>query len=310
MEFRTDLALEEKERFEKDVEIHGVSLEKREGRSGILRIVKVQIFTEEGAALMHKPQGTYVTLENCVFTEEREGLREEIQQEIEAVLREMTEDFKKKGKIKKKGARVLVAGLGNREATPDALGPVTIAKLVPEDGMTCIAPGVMAQTGLETSKCILGITRANEIDYIIAVDALAARNTARLNTTIQISDTGITPGSGVGNHRMGINEETMGIPVIAIGVPTVVEAATIVSDVWDNLILALDETMGGGLARTMEEFTEGEKKQLVRELMEKEDRDLYVTPKDIDEEIQLLAEMIAGGICKSCLSISENNGTI
>ena len=140
---------------------------------------------------------------------------------------------------------------------------------------------------------------AKELDagFIIAVDSLAARNTGRLNTTIQITDTGINPGSGVGNHRQAMNEETMGVPVIAIGVPTVVDAATIVNDVMDNLMAAFENAgMIRGLSDTMEEFSEKEKKQLVKELMDQKARDLYVTPKDIDEDIRILGEIIAQGI--------------
>ena len=155
----------------------------------------------------------------------------------------------------------------------------------------------MAQTGCETSGYIRGIAKELDAGFIIAVDSLAARNTGRLNTTIQITDTGINPGSGVGNHRQAMNQETMGVPVIAIGVPTVVDAATIVNDVMDNLMVAFENAgMLRGLSDTMEEFSEKEKRQLVKELMDQKTRDLYVTPKDIDEDIRILGEIIAQGI--------------
>ena len=155
----------------------------------------------------------------------------------------------------------------------------------------------MAQTGCETSRSVRGNAKELDAGFIIAVDSLAARNTGRLNTTIQITDTGINPGSGVGNHRQAMNEETMGVPVIAIGVPTVVDAATIVNDVMDNLMAAFENAgMIRGLSDTMEEFSEKEKKQLVKELMDQKARDLYVTPKDIDEDIRILGEIIAQGI--------------
>ena len=160
-----------------------------------------------------------------------------------------------------------------------------------------VAPGVMAQTGLETSDYIRGIAREIKAGLIIAIDSLAARNTGRLNTTVQITDTGINPGSGVGNHRQAINEETMGIPVIAIGVPTVVDAATIVNDVMDNLIHILEQSANiKGLSKVMEKFSDSEKRQLVKELMEDDVRELYVTPKDIDENIQILGRIISEGI--------------
>lgn len=160
-----------------------------------------------------------------------------------------------------------------------------------------IAPGVMAQTGLETSDYIRGIVKEIKAGLIIAIDSLAARNTGRLNTTVQITDTGINPGSGVGNNRQAMNEETMGVPVIAIGVPTVVDAVTIVNDVLDNLIQILEQSTNmKGLSKVMEDFSEHEKRQLVKELMEDEAKDLYVTPKDIDENIQILARIISEGI--------------
>lgn len=123
---------------------------------------------------------------------------------------------------------------------PDALGPVVADHIEVGKYICAVAPGVMAQTGCETSGYIRGIAKELDAGFIIAVDSLAARNTGRLNTTIQITDTGINPGSGVGNHRQAINEETMGVPVIAIGVPTVVDAATIVNDVMDNLMAAFE----------------------------------------------------------------------
>ena len=154
--------------------------------------------------------------------------------------------------------------LGNRQVTPDALGPYVVDNLcvtrhiVREYGkyamgmeraqlVSAIVPGVMGQTGMETLEIVKGVVTETKPDLVIAVDALAARNSRRLNRTIQIADTGIHPGSGVGNHRNGLTRETLGVPVIGIGVPTVVDAATIVSDTMENLIQAMEtsETLKG-----------------------------------------------------------------
>lgn len=295
-EIRTDLALEEKERFEgTDVEVEGVSLEEKQSPTRIFKITMVKIFNEAGAETMRKPMGNYITLENCRIDEYDESLYDEMTEEISIQLKNIIQDLKKRGRVR--GEKIMVVGLGNREATPDALGPVAIDDIIVNKYIYAVAPGVMAQTGLETSDYIRGIAKEIGAGLIIAVDALAARNTGRLNTTVQITDTGINPGSGVGNHRQAINEETMGIPVIAIGVPTVVDAVTIVNDVMDNLIHILENSANiKGLSKVMEGFSDSEKRQLVKELMEDEARDLYVTPKDIDENIQILGKIISEGI--------------
>lgn len=295
-EIRTDLALEEKERYEgTDVEVKGVSLEETMSPAGLFPVTMVKILNEEGERNMRKPTGNYITLENCRIDSYDEVLYEDMAEEIARQLLFVIGELEKKKKIRKK--KVIVAGLGNREATPDALGPVVAEHIEVGKCICAVAPGVMAQTGCETSRYVRGIAKELDAGFIIAVDSLAARNTGRLNTTIQITDTGINPGSGVGNHRQAMNEETMGVPVIAIGVPTVVDAATIVNDVMDNLMAAFENAgMIRGLSDTMEEFSEKEKKQLVKELMDQKARDLYVTPKDIDEDIRILGEIIAQGI--------------
>ena len=166
-----------------------------------------------------------------------------------------------KGRKRMEGedASVLMVGLGNRAVTPDALGPRVADNLnitrhiVREYGkyamgeeevtlVSALVPGVMAQTGMETAEIIRGVVEETKPDVILAVDALAARNSKRLNRTIQIADTGISPGSGVGNHRNAITEESMGVPVIAIGVPTVVDAATIVNDAMENLMTEMEHS--------------------------------------------------------------------
>ena len=160
--------------------------------------------------------------------------------------------------VKKEEVSVLVVGLGNRAVTPDSLGPrvadnLSITRHILKEygkfafgkegvnSVSSIVPGVMAQTGMESMEIVAGVVKETKPDFVIAVDALAARNTKRLNRTIQVTDTGINPGSGVGNHRHGLNEKSLGVPVIAIGIPTVVDAATIVNDTMSSLLTALSQ---------------------------------------------------------------------
>ena len=305
---RTDLALEEKERFESDhVEIQGVILEEDYDKEKEIRITRVKIETEKGARAMGKPVGTYITMEAPNMAVPDEEYHREISEELAKYIKELI-------KIEKEDYVVLVAGLGNRQVTPDALGPHVVDNLaitrhivkeygkyaMGEDAVhmtSAIVPGVMAQTGMETLEIIKGIVKETKPDLVIAVDALAARNSKRLNRTIQIADTGINPGSGVGNHRNGITEETIGVPVIAIGVPTVVDAATIVNDTMENLIAALEtsETLKG-VGVVLQGYNATEKYELIKELISPHLNGMFVTPKDIDETIKRIGYTISEGL--------------
>lgn len=224
------------------------------------------------------------------------------------------EDSFRKEKNGDGGLSVLIVGLGNREVTPDALGPNVVGNLhitrhmIREygrigsgfetvDEISAIAPGVMAQTGMETLEIIKGVVETTKPDVVIAIDALAARSTRRLNRTIQITDTGINPGSGVGNHRNAINEETLGVPVIAVGVPTVVDAATIVNDTMEDLIEEMDRTVQmQKLGGTLGTLNQAEKHQMIRELISPHLNTMFVTPKDIDETVKYLSYTISEGL--------------
>ena len=160
--------------------------------------------------------------------------------------------------------------------------------------ISSIVPGVMAQTGMETMEIVNGVVKETRPDVVIAIDALAARNTKRLNRTIQVTDTGINPGSGVGNHRHALNEKSIGVPVVAIGIPTVVDAATIVNDTMYNLIMAMNQdrdlrTIGHSLGN----LNEAEKYELIRELLSPNLNTMFVTPKDIDESVKRLSYTIS-----------------
>lgn len=304
---RTDLAMETREKFEEDhVEVKGVRLTE-EKLDHHMKKTSVVIETENGAKIMGKPKGTYITLEAPDMETADDGYHREISVQLSEILKELLP-------VEKKEVSVLVAGLGNREVTPDALGPRVVDNLmitrhiIEQYGayafgikrnhkISSVVPGVMAQTGMESLEIIQGIIRETKPDYLMIIDALAARSTRRLNRTIQISDAGISPGSGVGNHRQAINRETLGIPVIAIGVPTVVDATTIVGDTMENLIVAMAQVRKlEGLSDSLDELSETEQRALIRELLPSGFRTMFVTPKDIDESIKQLSYTISEAI--------------
>lgn len=288
---RTDLAVESKEKFEKDhVEIKGVSIHEEYQEELDLRTTLVRIETDHGARVMEKPRGTYITMEAPNLIVPDEDYHREISQELAHHLKELLHLEEEQS--------VLVVGLGNRDITPDALGPRVIQNLkitrhiVKEYGkagmgeekvhlVSSLVPGVMAQTGMETMEIIRGVIAETKPDVVIAIDALAARSMKRLNCTIQITDTGINPGSGVLNFRTGLNKESLGIPVIGIGVPTVVDAATIVHDAIAHLLESLEEA-------EMEEF--------LGELITPRLHSMFVTPKDVDETVKMLSYTISEGL--------------
>lgn len=306
-QIRTDLALETQEKMQEDhVELKGVRfLEERINKN--LTVSTVVIETENGAKTMGKPKGTYITIEAGDMNEEDEDYHREISVQLAKVMKQLIH-------VKKEELSVLVVGLGNREVTPDALGPRVVDNLfitrhiLNEYGkyafgsenvnrISSIVPGVMAQTGMESLEIIKGIIKETKPDLIVAVDALAARSTKRLNRTIQVTDTGINPGSGVGNHRHGLNEKSLGIPVISIGIPTVVDAATIVNDTMYNLITAMcQSTTLGSLGNSLGELNDAEKYELIRELLSPNLNAMFVTPKDIDESVKRLSFTISEGL--------------
>lgn len=309
---RTDLALEEKERFESDqVEVQGVVLEEEYDKEREIRVTTVRIENENGAKTMGKPVGTYLTIEAPNLSSPDEGIHREVSEELAKYLIEV---MKKIIPESEQDKEVLVIGLGNRQATPDALGPYVADNLnvtrhiVKEYGkyaaleeMNCvvsaIVPGVMAQTGMETAEIIKGVVRETKPDLLIVIDALAARNSRRLNRTIQIADTGINPGSGVGNYRNAITKETIGVPVIAIGVPTVVDAVTIVSDTMENLLSALETSESlKGVGLVLGGYSEAEKYELIKELIAPNLNSMFMTPKDIDETVKRLSYTISEGL--------------
>lgn len=290
-EIRTDLAVETSEKRPDGKEISGLFVEK-EKKGEDITITKVRIETQKAAKTMGKPRGTYISIEADQMMEEDNDYHREISE----IFSEQLKNFLPKQYQKKK---ILVIGLGNREVTPDALGPKVIDQLfitrhlLEEFGkymveleeccsISGIVPGVMAQTGMETVEILQGVVAQTKPDIVIAVDALAARSIKRLNRTIQITDTGIIPGSGVGNYRNAITKEHLGIPVIAVGIPTVVDAATIVADFCM------------GLMENKQELEEME--ETVRGMIPPKLNAMYVTSKDIDEAVNRLSYTISEGL--------------
>lgn len=313
---RTDLALETRERFVSDhVEIPGVSVEETYDEEREIRTTRVVVETENGAKMMGKPVGTYLTIEAPNMAAPDEDYHREISKKL-------AEDIKELVPERKEEVSVLVVGLGNREVTPDALGPYVADHLhvtrhiVKEYGkyamgkdqvylVSAVVPGVTGQTGMETLEIVKGIVEETEPDFVVAIDALAARNSKRLNRTIQITDTGICPGSGVGNHRLALNSETLGVKVIGIGVPTVVDAVTIVNDTMENFIVALESSeLLKSVGETLRSYNEAEKQELIRELIAPHLNGMYMTPKNIDDTIKRVSFTIS-----EALNILFSEGT-
>lgn len=296
---RTDLALEAHENIENaEQKSRGILVTETFHEDTQTKITHVHVTTKNGAHALNKPIGRYITLETPCLTDADEDFHREISKELAAQLGEIIPDFHKEQSI-------LVVGLGNRDVTADALGPNVIDNLFitrhiintygkaaynksKMHSISSLVPGVMAKNGMETSEIIKGVVEQTKPTAIVAIDALAARSIKRLNRTIQITDTGIHPGSGVGNHRNGLTKETLGIPVIAIGIPTVVDAATIVKDATLQM---------GQLLDTAPLTSEQEK--LFYEL-----HNMYVTSKDVDAVVKRLSYLISEALnmafCSLC----------
>ncbi len=298
MNIRTDLAVESREMHLENNNVS--SLEGTEIQEDG-PVTRVKILTNKAATLLNKEIGNYITIDVPRDTfDSQEGYEE---------LCKITATELKNLIHLKKDDTVLVVGLGNRNITPDSLGPqVTDGLLVsrhliaymPEEiderlvPLCAISPGVLGITGIETSEIIKGVTEKVRPSLIIAVDALCSRKMERINTTIQISDTGIIPGGGIGNKRNAINKETMGVPVISMGVPTVVDAGTIASDVIDLLLKCMSSQASPQLYKVLKTVEDFDKVSLISEVLTP--GEFIVTPKEIDTDIKNISSVIANGI--------------
>ncbi|MGE4215170.1 MAG: GPR endopeptidase [Anaerotignaceae bacterium] len=302
---RTDLAIEAREMIEEqngDVD-DGIVVKNEE--TDTMNITYVEILNENGSKAMGKPQGNYITIESDKLKINDVSAHQEISHKLLECITELSKA--------KEDTVFLVVGLGNWNITPDALGPKVVSKIfvtrhmfdtLPKelDGavrpVAAVSPGVMGITGIETGEIIKGIVEKMKPNVIIAIDALAARRFNRINATIQLSDTGISPGAGVGNRRMALNEETLGVPVIAIGVPTVVDAATLVNDTMDTMLTQMKQATDKGTQfYDMLENMEGEERyQLIYDLLDPYAGNMFVTPKEVDAVIDRLSGIIASAI--------------
>ena len=309
IKIRTDLALEAREIIEESEDssqIPGVKTVNKQLDNCI--VTKVDVLNEQGSEIMNKGIGTYVTLESKLMKYDDDESREQM---IGYLVNELKEIF---GPDEHK--KTLVIGLGNWNITSDALGPRSVSKTLVtrhifknynkdyDDDFTEVAalsPGVMGVTGLETSETVKAIVDTIKPDRVVAIDALASRKMERVNSTIQISTAGISPGGGVGNKRKALNKEYLGVDVIAIGVPTVVDAATLTNDVLNMAIHTLMEQSGESSAfyEMLNKLQEEEKYQLIRDSLDPYDQNLIVTPKDIDETIENLSIIISEGLNRS-----------
>lgn len=303
---RTDLAIEAREfytRKENRQDIPGVIMDVDKKQD--ITVTRVKIVEEVGARILGKPIGNYITIEVPKLRENDRDLQDEVSdtlsKEIGGII-DIQDD-----------SVILVVGLGNWNVTPDALGPRVIEHLlvtrhikeyIPEQidegvrSVCAIAPGVLGITGIETSEIIRGIVDRIKPDLVIAIDALASRKMDRISTTIQLADTGINPGSGVGNNRKELSQSTLGVPVIAIGIPTVVDAATMASDTIDIVIdsLVKESNQGGEFYNMLKSMDKTEQSSLISEALSPYIGNLMVTPKEIDRLIEDISVVIANGL--------------
>jgi spore protease len=312
---RTDLTLEAQELLKEneirekgeeavsEAEPDGIDVENAGDEE--IKITRVRITSAAGERALGKAMGNYITLEVP-------GIRYNDQSLFENTSKALASELASILKLRDDSV-VLVVGLGNWNVTPDALGPKTVSSImvtrhlieyVPEEiedgirAVCAVAPGVLGITGIETGEIIRGIVEKVKPDVVIAIDALASRKLERVNTTIQLADTGISPGSGVGNKRMELSEKTMGVPVIAIGVPTVVDAATMANDAIDMVLDSMinEVPQGTEFYKMMKSIDRDEKYLLIQEVLRPYLGDLIVTPKEIDETILRLSKVIANGL--------------
>lgn len=306
MIFRTDLAVERRDLYNKanslENDVDGIECE-HEDINDKISVTRVKITNENGEQAINKPKGEYITLDinKIKYMEE-----ETINNCAEILSKELSKlvDFHID-----KSSPVLIVGLGNIYVTPDALGPkvannieVTrhVIKYCPQfvkegtRSISAISPGVLGVTGIETLEMVKGIVDNVKPKMVIAIDSLCSRNIDRISSTIQISDTGIVPGAGVGNTRAELSKNTLGVPVIAIGVPTVVEAATITSDGLDLFITKLQEEAKSN--EYLNKLKEEDNYEQIKNALLPNDYNFIVTPKEIDELIENMSKLISAGI--------------
>ena len=304
--FRTDLALERRDLYNKanniEKDINGIEAEEEKVDDNIT-ISRVKVTNEKGEEAIGKKKGNYITIDvkNLKIANE-----EEIQKTSEIVTNELRKLINEH--VQENGS-VLIVGLGNIYVTPDSLGPKVINEIditrhlleyMPEvldkntREVSAISPGVLGTTGIETMEILKGIIDNTKPQLVIIIDALASRNIERISSSVQIADTGIVPGAGVGNARKELTENTLGVPVIAMGIPTVVEAATIAAD---SLTLFINKVQEKGESNDfLNKLQEEDKYKIIKEILAPEEYNFIVTPKEIDSLIEKMKDIVARGI--------------
>lgn len=303
--FRTDLASERRDIYQKAnnlEQIDGIEATKEDIDENI-KVERVKIINENGEKAIGKPMGDYITIDiqklKIAQEEELEKAGEILAKELKTIIAKHVDSQ----------AEILVVGLGNSYVTPDSLGPkvtneieVTrhIINYLPqyvEEGtrmVSAIAPGVLGTTGIETAEILKGIVDNIHPKLVIVIDALASRSIERISSTVQLSDTGIVPGAGVGNTRNEISQKTLGIPVVAIGIPTVVETAVLVNDCLDLFITKLQEEAKSN--DYLNQLKQEDNYEEIKEALVPKDYNLIVTPKEIDDLIENMTQVVATGI--------------
>jgi spore protease len=292
---RTDLALEARDLAERQAGSQIPGVRSQEIDVNGITVTRVEVLTREAERILGKAMGKYITIETQAFRERRKDEQESVSQVLAQELLNIAHFSPNE--------TILVAGLGNWNATPDKLGPATVEHLLvtrhlhrfvpPEKqgnlrAVCAISPGVLGITGMETAEIIAGIVDKVRPAKVIVVDALAARSVSKLATTIQIGNTGINPGSGIGNRRWALTERSIGVPVIAIGIPTVVDAITIVNDAFD----VMEEQVRDGKPQEKDM----KRNQVIAEVLSPYMGTLFMTPKEIDDLIDDIAICVAGGL--------------
>jgi spore protease len=302
---RTDLAIEAQQIYESESKGNTRGVEVVETDEGNIKVTRVDITNEIGEKNMGKAMGTYITIDMPSFTHYDGETMDEVSKVMAKNLSNLVhlDD----------SMTVLVVGLGNWNVTPDALGPKVVSKLmvtrhlkelVPDSidegirPVCALAPGVLGLTGIETGEIVKGVVEKIKPNLVICIDALASRKLERVNRTVQIGNTGISPGAGVGNKRKELSEKSLGVPVIAIGVPTVVDAATMANDTIDVLLdeMIKQATKGGEFYDMLKSIDKNEKAKLIQELLNPYVGNLVVTPKEVDIVIDSVSKIIANGI--------------
>ena len=305
MEFRTDMAVERRDLYKKanniEDEIDGVDCEEEELED--IKITRVNINNEQGEKALQKPVGTYITIDakkiNNIPVEKEDKIIEIVSKELKSIV----------DKHVQKNEEIMIVGLGNLHSTPDSLGSRVVNEVeitrhikiyLPqyidenERAISAISPGVLGTTGIESAEIIKGIVDKVQPKMIIAIDSLCSKNVSRINKSIQISDTGIVPGGGVGNARDELSEKTLGIPVVAIGVPTVVEMASITNDCLDLFIEDLQRKAESN--DVLNQLKDEDNYEKIKAALIPNDYNFIVTPKEIDELIECMKDIISRGI--------------